>query len=351
MNKSSNYWTPENTEQKSKVIEGFKDLYKANAQETIHKTQLVNTFIKIKQIINQYEQQLKNATAPQIPYSNAKDKYGFSQKILMKNIKSQNHYLTMENYFLIIKQTLQSQTSSMFFHSKVILKKKKDSIQTYAELRGISIMLAWQMILDKLLYPIIHKHIIPAIPINQYGSGNRIDITAAKINIMHNAKKHNLSKILLIDIKKAFDIVDRQILQQKINEIPNSCPKELLIIILNLYNKINIEIQDTAIHPQRGIPQGSVYGTLFFLIYINDILKKNTKNNNTNVYIDDIVIQSKDISTLQQTFNNIYIEIKKLNLEINTQKSQLITNQSSDFIKNPETDEEIPATLRTTYLG
>ena len=209
------------------------------------------------------------------------------------------------------------------------------------------------MVLDKLLYPIIHKHTIQAIAINQYGSGNRIDITAAKINIMQNAKKYNLSKILLIDIKKAFDTVDRQILQQKINELPNSCPKELLIIILNLYNKINIEIQDTAIHPQRGIPQGSVYGTLFFLIYINDILKKNTKNSNTNIqaYIDDIVIQSKDISTLQQTFNNIYIEIKKLNLEINTQKSQLITNQSSDFIKNPETDEEIPATLTTTYLG
>ena len=80
MNKSSNYWTPENTEQKSKVIEGFKELYKANAQETIHKTQLINTIIKIKQIINQYEQQLKSTTAPQIPYSNAKDKYGFSQK-------------------------------------------------------------------------------------------------------------------------------------------------------------------------------------------------------------------------------------------------------------------------------
>ena len=87
----------------------------------------------------------------------------------MKYIKSQNHFLTMENYFILIKQTLQSQTSSLLFHnySKLILKKKKDNIQTYADLRGISIMPAWQMILNKLLFPIIHKHTIPAIATNQ----------------------------------------------------------------------------------------------------------------------------------------------------------------------------------------
>lgn len=49
---------------------------------------------------------------------------------------------------------------------------------------------------------------------------------------------HNLTKILLIDIKKAFDTIERKILQDKINQLP-----------LKLYNNINIEIEYAALHP------------------------------------------------------------------------------------------------------
>ena len=93
-------------------------------------------------------------------------------------------------------------------------------------------------------------------------------------------------------MKKAFDVVDHVLSLTKL---------EIYGIRGNIYNliksylnnrtfttKINNSLSNTK-YVKYGIPQGSVLGPLFFIIFIIDLpnVFKNVNNINLNVYADD----------------------------------------------------------------
>ena len=72
------------------------------------------------------------------------------------------------------------------------------------------------------------------------------------------------------------------------------------------------------------VSQGSFFGQLFSIYYINDVLnstqEKYKDEINIQTLIYDIAVQKKVIKILQENFNQINKEIKDLNMEINTSK-------------------------------
>ena len=80
--------------------------------------------------------------------------------------------------------------------------------------------------------------------------------------------------MILIDLQKAFDTIDHEILLQKLKVIKFSestikWSKSYLserIFLVNIENKLS-EFGRTSC----GIPHGSILGLLLFLIYVNDM--------------------------------------------------------------------------------
>ena len=110
------------------------------------------------------------------------------------------------------------------------------------------------MVHDKILSQIINEDIDSTIDINQFGGRQGLDINSAKILISYKTVVEDMNKILLIDLRKAFDTVDRTILENKIATDNKLQTKNLLLNIIKIYNSIEISIMDNIIKPTKGVP-------------------------------------------------------------------------------------------------
>ena len=90
-----------------------------------------------------------------------------------------------------------------------------------------------------------------------------------------------------------------------------------------------------------GVPQGTVLGQLFFLVYINDISKNLTPGTKISLFADDSLLyrtikSSKDCEILQKDLNNLQKWERLWKMEFHPGKCNLlqISNKKSpiDFI-------------------
>ena len=164
--------------------------------------------------------------------------------------------------------------------AKVVPVFKKDSKLNYSNYRPISLLSNIEKILEKLMY----KRLYAFLDYNniiydfQFGFRQQYSTSHALINITENIRKAlddgNIGCGVFVDLQKAFDTVDHQILLAKLNHygicgVSNDWFKSYLSN-RNQYVSINgYESGLAAIN--CGVPQGSVLRPLLFLLYINDL--------------------------------------------------------------------------------
>ena len=148
----------------------------------------------------------------------------------------------------------------------------------------------------------------------------------------------NLAGMVFVDLKKAFDTVDHQILCRKL-ESYGVLHRELAWFGSYLSNRVQycrVNGVDSQIENiDIGVPQGSCLGPLLFLVYIND-LPRAVKNSTTSMYADDtsLCFKSKDLSRLNEALNedlsrlDAWLINNKLSLNVAKTQSMLVSTKA-----------------------
>jgi hypothetical protein len=242
---------------------------------------------------------------------------------------------------IINKSILQSSFPNLWKSAKVkpLFKSgDKDSINNY---RPISILPTVSKIIEKHVHDAFMCHINNFNLFHNTQSGFRKQhSTETALAYLRETwlRAINEGKVigaLLVDFKKAFDLVDHNILikKLKIYKCNNSCIEWFRSYLSNRHQRVQINNQLSSFEEilTCGVPQGSILGPLLFLIFINDLpLIIGHGICSTDLYADDTTIYDiqSDKSILESNLNTALSGLQKWcatnGMQINTDKTKVM---------------------------
>ena len=148
---------------------------------------------------------------------------------------------------------------------------------------------------------------------HQYGFWKLYSKEMALIEITDNIKRflgeRNYVIGIFIDFKKAFDTVDHEIMLRKLDCYGIRGHANMFFgsyLIIRRQFIVAYGVQSDIGFVKCGVPQGSVLGPLFFLLYINDIYRA-VGCNAVRLFADDTSLLSNGLN-----LNDVIIEAKEL---------------------------------------
>ena len=172
---------------------------------------------------------------------------------------------------------------------------------------------------------------------------NMIDLW---LNAIDNGK---MIGIVLVYFKKAFDLVDHQILLNKLGiyGIKDEALQWFNTYLTNRKQQVKINNSKSGFkYISCGVPQGSILGPLLFLLFISD-LHLYTNSVFTDLYADDTTLYDVQDS-MKQIENNLQIALNKLHIWcrsndmiLNSSKTKVMlvrTNQKQQRLSNDNLD-------------
>ena len=226
--------------------------------------------------------------------------------------------------------------------AKVIPIFKKDNPLLCENYRPISILPIYSKIFEKVIYKRMYDYLDAnnLLYSRQFGFRAKHSTTHALISTTEDIKLNidsgNYVGGIFIDLQKAFDTVNHEILCEKLYNYGFRGSAQLLIksFLTNREQFVSINGYDSEkLEIKCGVPQGSTLGPLLFTLYIND-LRLSLKQTTASHFADDTCISfaSKKTKTLESVLNyelKLTCEWLRANrLSLNVGKSKLLIFKS-----------------------
>ena len=174
---------------------------------------------------------------------------------------------------------------------------------------------------------------------NQFGFKQKSSTTLAvrelNDNIVENLDEQKNTCAIFLELKKAFDTVNHQILLEKLEKYGiRGLPLQLLNSYLcdrSQYTMVNNTMSKMSII-SCGVPQGSTLNQLLFIIYVNDMPK--TSKFKTKLFADSTVLTLSDVCE-KRLNKQINIEIDKIDQWMKLNKLSLNYTKTKFMIFRP----------------
>jgi hypothetical protein len=238
--------------------------------------------------------------------------------------------------------------------AKVIPIYKKGEKTLIENYRPISILPTVSKIIEKVIFKQIHQHFQSndLYHASQYGfrESHSTELAVLEIidRIVYSMDAGNVPINIFMDMSKAFDTINHKILIEKLKHY-GFHGKQLQLIINYFTNRkqyVEIDGNKSSLLPiNTGVPQGSILGPLFFIIYINDI-SISSKIFKFVTYADDTTLilaikyENKELYTpIESKINmelqniNVWLKLNKLSLNISKTKCMIFHKPQKKIVK------------------
>ena len=221
----------------------------------------------------------------------------------------------------------------------VAIFKEKGCNMDCTNYRPISLLSNINKIIEKLMheriYSFLEKH--KCIYELQFGFRSKHSTGHALTDLTEAIRKamdeSSFAVGVFIDLQKAFDTVDHEVLLSKLNHygirgIANNWFRSYLT---NRQQYVTVNGKDSNLRIMKfGVPQGSVLGPLLFLIYINDLYLC-VKHSTARHFADDtcLLIKNKSLKKIKKLINQ---DLKSLNAWLKANKISLNASKTEILI-------------------
>ena len=155
-----------------------------------------------------------------------------------------------------------------------------------------------------------------------------------------------------IDLKKAFDSIDREVLFIALRDF--GIPGDIISLIEALHTKpIGKLDKDNSFVVNRGVRQGCILGPLLFIILFDFLLSKTSGEKRNFAYADDLALTSDNQANATKSLNEMAKTFGLAQLEISVEKTKSIVINTKDNTNVPINvlSEQVEQVNHFEYLG